>query len=96
MQTSANDLAENPFAEGKEEGSGWKGQLGRIMLSGAPKYWLGADAGEGEDWMRNLGGKFKKTAQLDQPVGFNERERRRRAGTGPPVPQLKLNPELPK
>jgi len=96
MQTSANDLAENPFAEGKEEGSGWKGQLGRVMLSGAPKYWLGADAGEGEDWMRSLGGKFKKTAQLDQPVGFNERERRRRAGTGPPVPQLKLNPELPK
>jgi hypothetical protein len=96
MQTSANDLAENPFAQGKEEGSGWKGQLGRIMLSGAPKYWLGADAGESEDWMRSLGGKFRKTAQLDQPVGFNERERRRRAGTGPPVPQLKLNPELPK
>jgi hypothetical protein len=66
------------------------------MLSGSPKYWLGADAGEGEDWMRNLGGRFKKTTQLDQPVGFNERERRRRAGTGPPVPQLKLNPELPK
>jgi hypothetical protein len=96
MQTSANDLAENPFAEGKEEGSGWKGKLGRVMLSGSPKYWLGADAGEGEDWMRSLGGKFKKSTQLDQPVGFNERERRRRAGTGPPVPQLKLNPELPK
>ncbi|CAN9156421.1 unnamed protein product [Alternaria alternata] len=88
--------ARTPSAEGKEEGSGWKGKLGRVMLSGSPKYWLGADAGEGEDWMRNLGGRFKKTTQLDQPVGFNERERRRRAGTGPPVPQLKLNPELPK
>ncbi|KAI2479777.1 Kei1 domain containing protein [Pyrenophora tritici-repentis] len=94
MQTSATDLAENPFAEGKEEGSGWKGQLGRVMLSGAPRYWLGAD--EGENWIHNVGGRFRKATQLDQPVGFNERERRRRAGTGPPVPQLKLNPELPR
>jgi hypothetical protein len=94
MQTSANDLAENPFLEGKEEGNGWKGQLGRIMLSGAPKYWLGAD--EGEDWMRGVGGKFKKATQLEQPVGFNERERRRRSGTGPPVPQLNLSEGLPR
>lgn len=94
MQTSVNDLAENPFNEGKEEGNGWKGKLGRVMLSGAPKYWLGAD--EGEDWMRGVGGKFRKVTQLEQPIGFNERERRRRSGTGPPVPQLNLNPELPR
>lgn len=97
MQTSTTDLAENPFAEGKEEGSGWRGQVGRVMLSGAPKYWLGAE--EGEDWMRGVGGKFKKAAALEQPVGFNERERRRRSGTGPPVPQLNLTPlsaELPR
>jgi hypothetical protein len=94
MQTTANDLAENPFAEGKEEGNGWQGKLGRVMLSGAPKYWLGAE--EGEDWMRGVGGKFKKATQLEQPIGFNERERRRRSGTGPPVPQLNLNPELPR
>ena len=96
MQTSANDLAENPFIESKEEGAGWKGKLGRAMLSGAPKYWLGSD--EDGEWMRGVGGKFKKPTQLEQPVGFNERERRRRAGTGPPVPQLNLgvNPELPR
>ncbi|CBX94029.1 hypothetical protein LEMA_P037030.1 [Plenodomus lingam JN3] len=98
MQTTAADLAENPFSEGKEEGSGWRGHLGRIMLSGAPKYWLGAE--EGEDWLRSLGGKFKRqNPTLDQPVGFNERERRRRSGTGPPVPQLNLTPlsaELPR
>jgi hypothetical protein len=95
MQTTANDLAENPFTEGKEEGAGWKGKLGRVMLSGAPKYWLGTD--EDGEWMRGVGGKFnKKTTQLEQPVGFNERERRRRSGTGPPVPQLNLNPELPR
>ncbi|KAH7395030.1 Inositolphosphorylceramide synthase subunit Kei1-domain-containing protein [Phaeosphaeria sp. MPI-PUGE-AT-0046c] len=95
MQTSAHDLAENPFIEGKEEGDGWKGKLGRAMLSGAPKYWLGADAEENE-WLRGVGGKFKKPTQLEQPVGFNEREHRRRAGTGPPVPQLNLNAELPR
>jgi hypothetical protein len=94
MQTSANDLAENPFIEGKEEGNGWKGKIGRAMMSGAPKFWLGAD--EDGEWMRGVGGKFKKPTQLEQPVGFNERERRRRAGTGPPVPQLNLNLELPR
>ncbi|KAH6614163.1 Inositolphosphorylceramide synthase subunit Kei1-domain-containing protein [Boeremia exigua] len=86
MQTTATDLAENPFAEGKEQGDGWRGKLGRVMLSGAPKYWLGAD-GEHE-WQHSVGGKFKKNTQLEQPVGFSERERRRRSGTGPPVPQL--------
>ncbi|KAL1605797.1 hypothetical protein SLS59_003601 [Nothophoma quercina] len=86
MQTTAADLAENPFIEGKEQGDGWKGKLGRVMLSGAPKYWLGAD-GENE-WQHSVGGKFRKNTQLEQPIGFSERERRRRSGTGPPVPQL--------
>ncbi|KZM23904.1 uncharacterized protein EKO05_0009292 [Ascochyta rabiei] len=86
MQTTATDLAENPFLEGRAQGAGWKGKLGRAMLSGAPKYWLGADA-EGE-WQHAVGGKFRKNTQLEQPVGFSERERRRRSGTGPPVPQL--------
>jgi hypothetical protein len=52
MQTSANDLAENPFIEGKEEGNGWKGKVGRAMMSGAPKFWLGAD--EDGEWMRGV------------------------------------------
>lgn len=86
MQTTAADLAENPFQEGKQQGDGWKGKLGRVMLSGAPKYWLGADAEN--EWQASVGGKFRKNTQLEQPVGFSERERRRRSGTGPPVPQL--------
>lgn len=94
--TAAGDRAENPFSEDKEEGQGWKGKVGRIMLSGAPRYWLGAE--EGEDWMRGVGGKFRKNAGLGlslQPVGVNERERRRRAGTGPPVPPRELRaPQL--
>ncbi|KAF2188301.1 DUF1753-domain-containing protein [Zopfia rhizophila CBS 207.26] len=77
----AGNLAENPFEEGKEEGYGWKGKLGRLMLSGAPQYWLGAD--EDGEWMRGLGGKFRKSME---PQGVVERERRRRSGTGPPAP----------
>lgn len=85
-------LAENPFEEGKEDGYGWKGKMGRVMLSGAPLYWLGADE-EGE-WMRGVGGKFRKQAH-EQPIGLGERERRRRSGTGPPAPPRELRaPQL--
>ncbi len=76
-------LAENPFAEGKSEGQGWQGQLGRLMVSIGKQYWLGADE-EGE-WTRGMGGKFGKKMSLE-PVGVQERERRRRSGTGPPPP----------
>lgn len=87
------NLAENPFAEGKEEGYGLKGKIGRIMLGGAPQYWLGAD--EDQAWMRGVGGKFnsKKTTHLETPIGLSERERRRRSGTGPPVPPRDLRPQ---
>ncbi|OCL07028.1 DUF1753-domain-containing protein [Glonium stellatum] len=80
-----DSLAENPFAEGREEGEGWRGKLGRAMLAGAPRYWLGAD--EDGEWMRGLGGKFRKSME---PVGVVERERRRRSGTGPPAPPREL------
>lgn len=84
---AAQSLAENPFADGKEEGNGWQGKVGRAMLSGAPQYWLGAD--EDGEWMRGVGGKFRKSTQL-APPGVNERERRRRSGTGPPAPPREL------
>ncbi|KAJ4351508.1 uncharacterized protein N0V89_006851 [Didymosphaeria variabile] len=91
-QTSQN-LAENPFQEGKEAGYGWKGKLGRIMLSGAPLYWLGSSADEDESWMRGVGGKFnRKGASAGEPIGLGERERRRRSGTGPPAPPREMRP----
>jgi hypothetical protein len=66
------------------------------MLSGAPRYWLGAD--EGEEWMRNMGGKFnnRKSHGIGlEAQGVNERERRRRSGTGPPAPPRELRiPQL--
>ncbi|KAF2473923.1 DUF1753-domain-containing protein [Lindgomyces ingoldianus] len=84
------NLAENPFEEGKQEGHGWVGKLGRLMLSGAPQYWLGSD--EDGDWMRGVGGKFRKNME---PQGVVERERRRRSGTGPPAPPRELRaPQL--
>ncbi|KAF2645327.1 DUF1753-domain-containing protein [Massarina eburnea CBS 473.64] len=91
--TSASpDLAENPFQEGKQDGYGIRGKVGRVMLSGAPFYWLGAD--EDETWMRGVGGKFKKSAQPETPIGLGERERRRRSGTGPPAPPRELRTQL--
>ncbi|KAF2265792.1 DUF1753-domain-containing protein [Lojkania enalia] len=91
--TSSGPQLENPFEEGRDEGYGWKGKVGRVMLSGAPQYWLGAD--EDGEWMKSFGGKFRKSIQLQQPQGLGERERRRRSGTGPPAPPRELQrPQL--
>ncbi|KAJ9669382.1 hypothetical protein H2201_000249 [Coniosporium apollinis] len=80
------ELAENPFAEGKEEGQGWQGRLGRLMVSVGKKYWLGKD--EDQTWVQAMGGRFnrKSNAPAVDPAGVFERERRRRSGTGPPPP----------
>ena len=90
-------LAENPFQESKEAGAGWRGKLGRSMLSGAPLYWLGSSAEEDESWMRGVGGKFSKKGApaAGEPIGLGERERRRRSGTGPPAPPKEMRaPQL--
>lgn len=61
-------VAENPF----RDAGGWKGRLGRAMVSFPRAYWLGEDAGEGDEegmlagrgvdvsWMEGMGGKFRK------------------------------------
>ncbi|KAK4936283.1 hypothetical protein LTR10_022811 [Elasticomyces elasticus] len=85
---SANaNLAENPFAQNKPEGQGWRGRLGRVMLSIGRSYWLGSD--EDDSWMYGM--KFRKSTEfgimLDKvEAGPTERERRRRSGTGPMAP----------
>lgn len=82
--TAQGDLAENPFGMGKELGAGWKGRLGRTLTSFGSSFWLGKEE-EGE-WVRmelgQRGGKRSKGVE----AGTNERERRRRAGTGPSKP----------
>jgi hypothetical protein len=83
---SAN-LAENPFSASKPEGQGWKGKLGRAMVAIGRSYWLGSD--EDDSWMSGMGRKFRRSedvlAKVETP-GPLERERRRRSGTGPPLP----------
>ena len=94
------DANEDPFAVGKEAGLGWQGKLGRLMVRFGRSYWLGADE-EGEG-VRSVSGRFRggaagKTVVADQqadfvpPPGVFERERRRRAGTGPPKLVIKAS-----
>lgn len=59
-------MAENPF----RESGGWQGRLGRLMVAFPRAYWLGGDAGAGDEegvisggdvrWMEGMGGKFRK------------------------------------
>lgn len=98
----SSSLAENPFAESKPEGQGWKGKLGRVMVSIGRSYWLGSD--EDDSWMYGM--KFRRSTEagnagggmmlskLESAAGPTERERRRRSGTGPPVPAAGAMPLL--
>lgn len=72
-------MADDPFAPHKELGQGWRGKLGRAMISIGRGYWLGADERDAQDWERGFASRFG-TGELRRPA---ERERRRRAGTGP-------------
>lgn len=97
----SSNLAEDPFAESKPEGQGWRGKLGRIMVSIGRTYWLGSD--EDDSWMTSMGHKFRRSEEGGNTVlskidtqGPVERERRRRSGTGPPplIEPLAQNPAL--
>jgi len=85
---AADIPADNPFAEGSPEGQGWKGKLGRAMVSVGKGYWLGGQADEA--WVKGLDGRFKTTKMASGPPGTVERERRARSGTGPPLPPPNL------
>lgn len=80
-----SELAEDPFAVGREEGKGWRGKIGRVMVAVGKEYWLGREESEDDVWMRSMGGKFRKSGEQ---AGTTERERRRRSGTDPPKPAL--------
>ncbi|TKA74285.1 hypothetical protein B0A49_04819 [Cryomyces minteri] len=80
------ELAENPFRNGRVEGVGWQGRLGRAMVAVGRGYWFGKD--DSDEWVRGVGGKFggggRKLDGTAQRTGVGERERRARSGTGPP------------
>jgi inositol phosphorylceramide synthase regulatory subunit len=82
-------FAENPFDASKPEGQGWPGAVGRFLISIGRTYWLGKDTDD--SWMYSM--KFRKStgdgnavALKNIEAGPAERERRRRSGTGPPLP----------
>lgn len=49
--------AENPFAAGTPDGEGWKGKLGRTMVSVGRGYWLGGKTDT--EWTKNVRSKFR-------------------------------------
>lgn len=87
-------LIEDPFAIHLPEGKGWRGRLGRVMISVGRGYWLGSEEGD-DAWMNDevAMGRMKRREPAqgasDAP-GVVERERRRRSGTGPPPPMPQL------
>ncbi|KAI9883142.1 MAG: hypothetical protein M1823_005090 [Watsoniomyces obsoletus] len=83
--SSSTSSRPNPFASTTREGQGWPGRLGRVMIAVGRGYWLGGGADEDESWAVGLTGKFRKDEE-DARGGLMERERRRRSGTGPPLP----------
>jgi inositol phosphorylceramide synthase regulatory subunit len=85
---AADIPADNPFKEGNPEGRGWKGKLGRVMVSVGESYWLGGQADVA--WIKGLDGRFKANRVQSGPPGTLERERRARSGTGPPLPPVNL------
>lgn len=90
-QSDDPSLAENPFRVEREEGAGWRGRVGRLMLRFPTKrYWLGKDEGE-DEWVRATSGRFESGKGVGLRIklperGVGERERRARSGTGPPPP----------
>lgn len=83
-------MFENPFSPHYPEGRGWKGKLGRFMVSLGKAYWLRNEEGD-EVWMNNAQSYRKREEGMASPVpGVVERERRRRSGTGPPPPMPPL------
>lgn len=98
--SSDSTMAENPFRVGREEGAGWQGKLGRLMLRFPSKrYWLGREEMDSQrEWERATSGRFESGRKLHikvpgQDGGVGERERRARSGTGPPPPVGKKVPE---
>lgn len=87
--SKSQGMAEDPFSPHLAEGRGWKGKLGRLMVSIGKSYWLGGDDSDDDAWMAAGEARFRQK-EADGPPGVVERERRRRSGTGPPPPMPQL------
>ncbi|KAJ9148922.1 hypothetical protein NKR23_g4617 [Pleurostoma richardsiae] len=92
MESRATDVAskvDSPFAEGTPEGEGWKGKLGRVMVSIGNSYWVPSieeeqaeeEGGDGDDeWTRDVSSKIRSrgrrygTAPLRSDAEGSERD----------------------
>ena len=84
---SMADIDREPFSTYSPDGQGWKGKLGRAMVSVGRSYWLGEDEDPNNvNWVGSLHRRFRSLAVKTDLSGPVERERRRRSGTGPPQP----------
>ncbi|KAJ5690472.1 hypothetical protein N7462_004864 [Penicillium macrosclerotiorum] len=79
---SVADIDREPFSPYSPDGQGWKGKVGRIMVTVGHSYWLGEE--EDGNWLSGIGQKFRNRSNNTELPGPLERERRRRSGTGPP------------
>ncbi|KAK8060705.1 Ras small monomeric GTPase rab6 [Apiospora saccharicola] len=52
------ELAGKPFAEETTDGEGYKGKIGRAMLSVGRGYWLGGQK-QDDEWAKNVRSKFR-------------------------------------
>ncbi|KAK4240400.1 Inositolphosphorylceramide synthase subunit Kei1-domain-containing protein [Achaetomium macrosporum] len=52
----------DPFAVGAPLGEGWRGKLGRAMVSVGRGYWLGGKK-EDEEWARQVNSKFRSSRE---------------------------------
>jgi inositol phosphorylceramide synthase regulatory subunit len=87
---SSDVEVENPFALNMPLGQGWRGILGRIMVSVGRGYFL--DGPLDDSWAKGLKSRFKPSTVtvVGNRRGTFERERRARSGTGPPLPPPNL------
>lgn len=81
----SSGFIENPYAVHLPEGKGWKGRLGRAMVSVGRTYWLGSEEGDDAWAIEELAmGRMRRREPglgLGEAPGLVERERRRRSGT---------------
>ncbi|KAL4800337.1 Inositolphosphorylceramide synthase subunit Kei1-domain-containing protein [Aspergillus venezuelensis] len=82
---SVADIDREPFSPYSPDGQGWKGKLGRLMISVGKNYWLGEEDDGNGTWV-NMSHRFHSGPPRSELPGPLERERRRRSGTGPPQP----------
>jgi hypothetical protein len=54
-----------PFAVGADDGEGWRGSLGRAMLSVGRNYWLGYNGQDG--WARSVSERLRKSSHSSTP-----------------------------